>query len=122
MKNILFIFLGGGAGSILRYGFSKYLNPVFSNFFLGTISANVLACFVLGLLTGLYVKEGNQDFVKYFLMIGLCGGFSTFSTFAMEFVKVNNSGEVFNSMLYVCLSLILGILGVVLGIGVGQRI
>lgn len=122
MKNILFIFLGGGAGSILRYGFSKYLNPVFANFFLGTFGANVIACFLLGMLTGLYVEKGNEDFVKYFLIIGLCGGFSTFSTFAMEFVKVNNSGEVFSSMFYVLLSLIGGIVAVVIGIGVGQRV
>ena len=122
MKNILFIFLGGGAGSILRYLFAKYLNPILVNFFLGTFGANVIACFLLGMFTGLYVEKANEDFVKYFMMIGLCGGFSTFSTFAMEFVKVNNSGMVFNSMLYVLLSLILGILAIVFGIGVGQRL
>lgn len=121
MKPILYVFLGGGIGSLLRYAFAKYLNPVFNHFFLGTFSANVIACFILGLLTGLYVKDGNKEFVNYFLIIGLCGGFSTFSTFAFEFMKVNNSGMVLSSMVYVLLSLIFGILAVVYGINVGQK-
>ena len=122
MKNLLFVFLGGGAGSLLRFAFAKYLNPVFNNFFLGTFMANVAACFILGTLTGMALKSQQEEFVKYFLIIGLCGGFSTFSTFAMEFVKVNNSGMVFNSMMYVLVSLIFGILSVVFGIQTGQKL
>lgn len=121
MKNILFVFLGGGIGSILRYLFAKFLNPIWENFFLGTFLTNAAACFLLGWLTGITLKSNQDDVIKYFLMIGLCGGFSTFSTFAMEFVKVNNSGLVFQSMLYVLLSLVAGILAVVLGVSIGQR-
>lgn len=112
LKVSLLVFIGGGLGSTLRFGVSKlhtHLMP--SNFPLGTLLANVFACIILGLVI-LYSK-GKLDeslWLKYFLVIGFCGGFSTFSTFGYETVQLFKTGYTIIALANVALSLSLGFL------------
>lgn len=117
MKQLLLVFLGGGLGSTLRYLISRYLNPLFDNFYLGTFTVNVLGCLIIGLILGFALKENflNQNHIL-FLATGFCGGFTTFSAFALEQNELLRSGQFLNLIIYLTASIVLGILAVVLGL------
>ena len=117
MKQFLLVFLGGGLGSALRFLISKYLNPLFTNFYLGTFTVNVLGCLIMGFVLGYALKENtlSQNYVLL-LATGFCGGFTTFSAFALEQNELLKTGQYINFTIYIASSLILGVLAVVLGL------
>lgn len=105
------IFLGGGLGSISRYfvgeGALKFYKGGFP---LGTLIANTLACLVLGItLYLLKDKVLQNDWIKYLVVIGFCGGFSTFSTFSFDTVKLMQDQFYGIAILNIVISLALGI-------------
>lgn len=112
MKGLLFVFVGGGMGSICRFLLSKIEWQSVKTMFAGTLTANILACFVLGVL--LHLQTKNQVNLGTYLLLatGFCGGFSTFSTFSAEVLRFIQLGQNGQAALYVCLSLILGVAAV----------
>ncbi len=94
------VFIGGGLGSVLRFGISEIVRHYFSgNFPLATFISNLLSCFLLGLMVYyLNDKLQQQHLLKLLLVIGVCGGFSTFSSFSYETVTLFKDG---NAMLAV---------------------
>ncbi len=116
MKNYLLIFIGGGAGSLLRFFISSWFNPLMAVFPLGTIIANVLSSFLLGLTVGfLQFKYPGNTYLQPLIITGICGGFSTFSTFSNEtlilFKAENYTFGILNILLNVILCLIFIALG-----------
>jgi CrcB protein len=83
-NNILLVGVGGGVGSILRYLFQRSLNASYP---WGTLAANILGCLVIGLLWGLFTKQIDEQ-KRLLLVTGLCGGFTTFSSFSYEGVQM----------------------------------
>jgi CrcB protein len=107
MLNLLLIFVGGGFGSLARYAISKWLNPPVGGFPWGTLTANVLACLVLGIIAALISqKSGISKELQALVLIGFCGGFSTFSTFSIETLRMIQNGQWMMAIAYVTASLI----------------
>lgn len=121
MKTLLFVFVGGGLGSCCRYLISKWLNPIADFLPFGTLTANILSCIVLGM--GAYLFEAKfteHSMVRTLVLVGFCGGFSTFSTFSNEAVQFMRNGQNNNMVIYVLSSLILCNLAIGLGLWLGK--
>ena len=116
MKQLILVIIGGGLGSGLRFLISKFLNPVFSGFYLGTFTVNVLGCLILGLILGVFLKQEVVNSLQSALLVtGFCGGFTTFSTFSLEQFLLFREGNYTPVFLYTLLSLIAGVVAVGLG-------
>ncbi|WP_179467084.1 fluoride efflux transporter CrcB [Chryseobacterium sp. H1D6B] len=115
MKNLIFIFIGGGAGSIARYLVSNFTQKLWniSSFPMGTFLVNILGCLLIGFLTSYFMKVDN--YLKYLLITGFCGGFTTFSTFSVENYSLWQQQQYGTLFLYMILSIVLGLTAVVLG-------
>jgi len=112
IQNILFVFLGGGFGSVLRYLISKGLSPVFSTSVTATFLVNILGSFLIGLLIGLEIKNIISKQYLLLLVTGFCGGFTTFSAFAFEYHDMLKTGEYSQALIYIFASIVLGLLAV----------
>ncbi len=117
VKNIFLIGLGGFIGSVMRYFVSLLnLSLHFFSIPVGTFIVNVAGCFIIGALTGIAEKSTMLSAEwRLFLMVGLCGGFTTFSTFANENLTMLHNGQFFSLILYTGLSIFIGFLAVWLG-------
>lgn len=116
------VFIGGGLGSVLRFLLSKWLNPLFTNAFLGTFSVNILGSLLIGFFIAYQLEEIIKKPVALFLITGFCGGFTTFSAFAAENLQLLKSNQYLQALTYISGSMILGILAVVLGFYIAKQI
>jgi CrcB protein len=111
LLNIFSIFIGGGSGAVLRYLTSLFYNKSFpSTIPVATLLINFIGCFIFGVFAAIIYHNSNMpEQVKCALTVGLCGGFTTFSTFAFEVVEMLRRGELVIAVLYVILTVILSI-------------
>ncbi len=106
MQAFLLVFLGGGLGSICRYGIARFLQAQVWDYPLATFIANALACVILGALMGLSLKGDLTQSTKFLLMTGFCGGFSTFSTFSAETFELLQAGNYVYALANIGLSIL----------------
>ena len=116
-SKLLFVFIGGGIGSILRYGSNSILN-LFLIGQLGTLFVNVLGSFVFGILVS--IGENKSEYFNLFLLTGLLGGFTTFSQFSYDVVTLQNNGNLY-STIYILSSVLISITMALLGIYIANR-
>ena len=110
MLNCLVVALGGGIGACLRYliGLIPLKEPFV--FPVKTLVINLLGCFVIGLVASLALKNSSlSPKLVLFVKTGLCGGFTTFSTFALETETLIKTGQSGLAILYVALSVVAGV-------------
>lgn len=116
MKNLLLIFIGGGIGSMARYLMSTTTQKLWNlgGFPIGTYVVNIIGCFLIGFFTTTIVK--SDESLKFLLITGFCGGFTTFSTFSSENYILWQSESYSLLFLNIILSIFLGLGAVFLGI------
>lgn len=115
--NYLIIALGGGIGSALRYAVSKFVQDSTNGAFpYHTFAVNIVGCLLIGLFYGLAARGhlGNNA-TTLLLTTGLCGGFTTFSTFCNENIALLRDENALVALLYIASSMFCGLLAVALG-------
>lgn len=121
-----YVFIGGGIGAWLRFLIGRLmvavLGPIKASAFpWGTLTANVLGSFAMGLLVGWLARYGSggplgSGGTGLLLGVGLLGGFTTFSSFSLEFALMVERGTIGHAAIYVAISLLAGFLGLFAGL------
>jgi fluoride exporter len=119
MWNALWIFVGGGLGSLARWGASGFIaNRVGQTFPWGTLAINVTGSFIIGLFATATGPDGRwmaPASFRQFFMLGICGGYTTFSSFSLQTLNLAEDGQWFKAGGNVVLSVVLCLVGVWLG-------
>ena len=116
-SKLLLVFIGGGIGSVLRYGSNSILN-LFLIGQLGTLFVNVFGSFLFGILVS--IGEDRSEYFNLFLLTGLLGGFTTFSQFSYDVVTLQNNSNLY-SIIYIFSSVLISITMALLGIYIANR-
>lgn len=116
MLNVIAIFLGGGLGSLLRYG----ANLIFP---FPTVVVNIVGSFIIGFFYVYFMDKADiSSSVKLAVTVGLCGGLTTFSTFSLEVFKMIEKGGYVQSFGYIVLSVIICLLSTGIGAYLARNI
>ena len=116
IKSILAVGAGSFLGGAARYLISLAMKGLNKGFPWATFVVNLVGCFLIGLLWGAFSKNGTEGSNwALFLTVGLCGGFTTFSTFSKEALMMLQGGNIWGFAGYVAISLVAGIALVALG-------
>ena len=113
------VMIGGALGSGLRYGVSIWLNPSLGGGVpWGTVAVNLIGCLLIGWISGLMVE--GSEILKLGIVVGFLGGFTTFSSFGLEAIRLFQAGHINAAAFYILLSNAGGMLGAWLGYRLGQ--
>jgi CrcB protein len=110
--NLLLIAIGGAAGSLLRYGCSRWLNA--PGFPFGTLTVNLVGSFLIGVLVANFSAEADAE-KRFLLITGFCGGFTTFSAFSMESLQLLQQSKFTTFFLYTFATIVFGLLATYAG-------
>jgi CrcB protein len=127
MKIWMLVFVGGGIGSLCRYLVSRWVTVNFApNYpFLGTLLVNITGCFLIGFFV-FYFTEGRFGPAsltwRLLLVTGICGGYTTFSSFSLENIQLITANHIFTFLSYTFASLIVGFLATYTGILLARSI
>jgi CrcB protein len=114
----LFVVIGGAVGTLCRYLVSVAALPISQNLPLGTIGINILGSFVIGFFGTLTLSHGRypvSEDVRLFVMVGLCGGFTTFSSFSLQTLDLLRGGAIGRAAVNIVASVVLCVGAVAVG-------
>ena len=121
IRNIIAVGAGSFIGGIARYLVSLAMKGISKGFPWATVLVNLIGCLIIGLLWGFLSRNASESTSwGLFLTVGLCGGFTTFSTFSKEALVMLQAGQTWNFISYVTLSILAGIALVALGYYIGR--
>ena len=121
MKQIAFVFIGGGFGSVLRYVIGKWLNNSETGIPYGTFVANILGSLFIGIILGYAAKNDSlSQHSTMLLATGFCGGFTTFSAFAYENQALFKNGDFTSFAVYTISSFVVAFLAVFAGMYISR--
>ena len=118
MPASIWIVLGGGIGSLARYWLATWASPISRNLPWGTIGINILGSFVIGFFGTLTLANGRHpapEWMRLFVMVGICGGFTTFSSFSLQTLDLLRGGAMLRAAINVVVSVVLCIGAVAAG-------
>ena len=113
ITTLLAVAVGGGIGATLRYILANlWQSWTPSGFPLGTLIVNIAGCALIGFVTALLIGPLSQhrEFLRLLLIVGVLGGFTTFSTFALDTIDLFEDGRIRQAVMYIILSNLFGIL------------
>ncbi len=123
MPEMIFVFIGGGLGVLSRYAvFELSIKYHSSGFPVGTFMINLIGSFVIGLLWGIFQAKDIAPGLRIAIFVGFLGGFTTFSSFMLESMKLIKDKKVLVAILYIILSNIMGLVLVFGGYLLSQAI
>ena len=121
MTTLFFVATGGAFGATLRYLTSIFFKSFFYYTFIGTLTANIIGSFFIGLMVYfLQTKNLSEDFIRYFLIIGVLGSYTTFSAFSFETVELLTNNKLLLSIVYILLSLTLCLIAAYIGLNINK--
>ena len=121
IRNIIAVGAGSFIGGIARYLVSLVMKSISKGFPWATLLVNLLGCLTIGLLWGFLSRNASESTSwGLFLTVGLCGGFTTFSTFSKEALTMLQTGQIWGFASYIALSILAGIALVALGYYIGR--
>lgn len=123
MGKFFWVGIGGAVGAVLRYSVSGYVQNQIKvgSFPLGTLAVNVLGCFLLGFLSQIVAGSGRLPSEgALFLLVGMLGAFTTFSTFSKEAVDLLSNGQIAAALLDIAVHVMLGLTAVGGGYELGR--
>ncbi|WP_192483727.1 MULTISPECIES: fluoride efflux transporter CrcB [Cysteiniphilum] len=121
MLTLLLVGLGGGLGSISRFGLSEFIYKVFGKSFPhGILIVNILGCLIIGALAAFFQKERLLEHFltphfRALLITGFLGGFTTFSSFSLDALTLLQKGEWSKAIIYIMLSVLISMIAVFVG-------
>lgn len=121
MVNFIFVAMGGAVGAMLRYAIS--LIPVKTDFPVLTLITNIMGAVLIGFVVGMVsIRQETSQHLILFLKVGVCGGFTTFSTFSLEAMRLFEQNKIGMGIVYVVASVVCSIAGVLVGQGIAQKV
>ena len=105
----LLVFVGGGLGAMARYFVTTNLAGKLGNFPIGTMAANILGSFLMGLAVGIIAGRSSLENVRLLLAVGFLGGFTTFSSFSAETLSLIQGGQMFLAVINTLVSVVAGL-------------
>ena len=116
MINLILVATGGALGAVLRFILTNISKTLFESSIYGTISVNIIGSFFIGyFITSNVGNKLSENFINFFLIIGLLGSFTTFSAFSYEVLDLINSKKYVSTFAYIFISIFICILFAYLG-------
>ena len=120
-KAFILVFIGGGLGSCLRYLIALLVRSTSTQFPYATLIANLLGCFLIGLLAGYFNRIGLlKENLNLLFVIGFCGGLTTFSSFTLDIYHLIKTSSFLLPLLYFLGNIALGMLLLLLGLWINR--
>ena len=123
LMKLFAIAIGGSIGALLRYAVSQFTSQslAINSFPMGTLFVNVSGCFIGGIILGSFTSKFSQE-TRAFLVLGILGSYTTFSSFGMETIGLVDDGKIKSAALYIFSTFLLTLIGVMLGYVLSKKI